>query len=119
MSNVLHMAGKHSFKKKLCVVVILLLLGAFSAKVCLATLCGNLMCAKANKVLIDQNGDQENGDEKEEGKFAAKQLSEYLSPAFLQVAPVFRKVRTLLHHTYLSQFVRAHSLTVLTPPPNC
>jgi hypothetical protein len=77
-------------------------------------------CTGAKKVNITLTAeDQDEGDNKDEMKYADQYLQFLATPANFEPASLFELARIKPRFISIIHFLYPHYLTVLTPPPNC
>jgi len=98
-------------------VIAFILLTAFAGRIAAPGICASIQ--KNTQVSATQNQENEDGSEKEDGKFAEKELNACFLLSGLALTPISGKADIVSYHLFIDQLVKTHFLTVLTPPPNC
>jgi hypothetical protein len=97
----------------------LLLMFIFIGRVGLVSVYGYAGVHKPATNITSDSGEQENNDNKEEGKYAEKQFKCFAPMALVNLVPVYVLTVSLNHGQYTPHYTAVNCLTVLTPPPNC
>lgn len=100
-------------------VVGMLLLFVFIGRVGLVSVYGYAGVQKPVTTITTDGSEQENNDNKEEGKYAEKQFKCFAPTALVNLVPVYVLTVSLNHGQYTPHYTAVNCLTVLTPPPNC
>lgn len=109
-------ARKHSPFKRAYGVIAFLVLIAFAGRVSIACINGGPGLIKSQQVLTDDN--QEQTDKQEENKFDSKQLTEFISPAYMEMPCLTIVEYVAVHPAYLSLCIKVPLCTVIAPPPD-
>lgn len=117
MSKQNYITGKSYPYTRMCAVIAFILLTAFVARIAAPGIYASIQ--KNAQTSATQNQENEYGSEKEDGKFAEKELNACVLLSGLTLTTVLGKLDIVSYHLYIDQIVKAHSLTVPTPPPNC
>jgi len=112
-------AGKSSPYTRMYMAIAFVLLTAFAGRIAAPGIYAYTSIQKNAQDSTTHNQENEDRSEKEYGKFAEKELSGCFLSSWLAPTPVSGKADTQSYHLFIPQFVKAHFLTVPTPPPNC
>lgn len=116
MSKQKHIAGKSYPYTRLFAVIAFILLTAFVGRIAAPGVYASIQ--KNAQGSATQNQENEYGSEKEDGKFAEKELNACVLSSGLTLTTVSGKLDIVSYHSFTDQLVKTHFITVLTPPPN-
>jgi|GEM_PF-4515933 len=107
---------KNLLYKRIYGVIALLLLFTFTGRVAVVCINDGTCSVKSQQVIPDGNHEQD--DKQEEGKFDNKKLTEFISPANVDLH--FLPLITFMgsYPLCLVQFIEVPVITVITPPPD-
>lgn len=97
-------------------IIALLLFIAFAGRVSVICINGGTGLVKSQQVITEDN--QEQNDKQEESKFDSKQLTEFISPAYIEMPCLTITAHLVSHPAYLSVYVKVPLITVIAPPPD-